>query len=174
MSMSIRIEAHLYDRAKREAAIEHRTIAGQVEYWAKVGRAAIDNPDLPIYFILDLLASMSEPASERTPYIPGSFDWTLSPIDSVNYLIVKSRRFLRSVKRLHPNVMGEIHKAISQISTEPEIGEKKKNEFEFFLVYKFWVPDIQYLLAYTIDVEREQIVLTAVGPHENFYRNLKR
>lgn len=74
MSMSIRIEAHLYDRAKREAAIEHRTIAGQVEYWAKVGRAAIDNPDLPIYFILDLLASMSEPASERTPYIPGSFD----------------------------------------------------------------------------------------------------
>lgn len=74
MSMSIRIVEELYERAKVEAAIEHRTIAGQVEYWAKVGRTAIDNPDLPINFILDVLASMSEPASERTPYIPGSFD----------------------------------------------------------------------------------------------------
>jgi hypothetical protein len=72
--MSIRIVEELYERAKVEAAIEHRTIAGQVEYWAKVGRTAIDNPDLPINFILDVLASMSEPASERTPYIPGSFD----------------------------------------------------------------------------------------------------
>jgi mRNA-degrading endonuclease RelE of RelBE toxin-antitoxin system len=71
-------------------------------------------------------------------------------------------------------VIGEIHKAISQITTEPEIGEKKKSELEFFLVHKFRALDIQYLLAYTIDTERQQIVLTAVGPHENFYRDLKR
>jgi len=74
MSMSVRIEKDLYDRAKSEAATEHRTIAGQIEYWAKVGRTAIDNPDLPIYFIIDVLAAMAEPVSERTPYIPGSFE----------------------------------------------------------------------------------------------------
>jgi len=74
MSMSVRIEKDLYDRAKSEAATEHRTIAGQIEYWAKVGRTAIDNPDLPIYFIIDVLAAMAEPASERTSYIPGSFE----------------------------------------------------------------------------------------------------
>jgi len=74
MSMSVRIEKDLYERAKSEAATEHRTIAGQIEYWAKVGRTAIDNPDLPIYFIIDVLAAMTEPASERTPYIPGSFE----------------------------------------------------------------------------------------------------
>lgn len=74
MSMPVRIDKETYERAKAEAAIEHRTIAGQIEYWAKVGRTAIDNPDLPIYFIIDVLAAMAEPASERTPYTPDSFE----------------------------------------------------------------------------------------------------
>lgn len=74
MSMPVRIDKETYELAKAEAAIEHRTIAGQVEYWAKVGRTAIDNPDLPIDFIIDVLAALAEPDSERTPYIPGSFE----------------------------------------------------------------------------------------------------
>lgn len=74
MSMPVRIDKDLYDGAKAEAAIEHRTIAGQIEYWAKIGRTAIDNPDLPINFIIDVLAAMAEPVSERTPYSPNSFE----------------------------------------------------------------------------------------------------
>jgi hypothetical protein len=69
MSMSVRIEKDLYERAKSEAATEHRTIAGQIEYWAKVGRTAIDNPDLPIYFIIDVLASLAERASEKVQLV---------------------------------------------------------------------------------------------------------
>lgn len=45
-STSIRINQTLYNQARSEAACEHRTIAGQIEYWAKVGRAALDNPEL--------------------------------------------------------------------------------------------------------------------------------
>lgn len=71
-STSIRIDQALYDQARSEAAIEHRTIAGQVEYWAKVGRAALDNPDLPVSFIAESLASLSEPRSESTPFVPRS------------------------------------------------------------------------------------------------------
>lgn len=74
MSMPVRLDKDLYDRARVEAAIEHRTIAGQVEYWAKVGRTAIDNPDLPINFIIDVLAALAEPVSERTPYRRDSFE----------------------------------------------------------------------------------------------------
>ena len=50
-STSIRIDQKLYDQARSEALVEHRAIAGQVEYWAKVGRAALDNADLPVSFI---------------------------------------------------------------------------------------------------------------------------
>lgn len=71
-STSIRIDQTLYDQARTEAVSEHRTIAGQIEYWAKVGRAALDNPDLPVSFITEALASLSEPRSEATPFVPRS------------------------------------------------------------------------------------------------------
>lgn len=69
-STSIRINQKLYDQARNEALTEHRTIAGQVEYWAKIGRAALDNPDLPVSFIAESLASMGEPREEATPFEP--------------------------------------------------------------------------------------------------------
>ena len=67
---SIRIDQALYDQAKADAAAEHRTIAGQVEFWAKIGRAALDNPDLPVSFIAESLASMAEPREHATPFVP--------------------------------------------------------------------------------------------------------
>ena len=71
-STSIRIDQTLYDQARCEAVSEHRTIAGQIEYWAKVGRAALDNPDLPVSFVAESLASLAEPRSEATPFVPRS------------------------------------------------------------------------------------------------------
>lgn len=71
-STSIRIDQTLYDQARSEAVTEHRTIAGQIEYWAKVGRAALDNPDLPVSFVAESLASLAEPRSEATAFVPRS------------------------------------------------------------------------------------------------------
>lgn len=71
-STSIRIDQTLYNQAKNEALIEHRTIAGQIEYWAMVGRAALDNPDLPVSFVAEALASMAEPREDATPFVPRS------------------------------------------------------------------------------------------------------
>ena len=68
-STSIRIDQTLYDQARAEAAVEHRTIAGQIEYWAKVGRAALDNPDLPIDFVRDLLIARAEGPALATPFV---------------------------------------------------------------------------------------------------------
>ncbi len=47
----------LYEQAKTGAAIEHRSIAAQIELWAKVGRAVLDNPDLPVTFVAESLQS---------------------------------------------------------------------------------------------------------------------
>ena len=69
---SIRIDQALYNQAKADAAAEHRTIAGQIEFWAKVGRAALDNPDLPVSFVAESLASLNEPRSEATAFVPRS------------------------------------------------------------------------------------------------------
>ena len=69
---SIRIDQALYEQAKADAAAEHRTIAGQVEFWARVGRTALDNPDLPVSFVADALASMAESREHSTPFVPRS------------------------------------------------------------------------------------------------------
>ena len=70
VSTSIRIGQALYGQAKADAAAEHRTIAGQVEFWARVGRAALDNPDLPVSFVAESLASMAESREHATPFVP--------------------------------------------------------------------------------------------------------
>lgn len=67
---SIRIDQALYDQARADATAEHRTISGQIEYWAKVGRAALDNPDLPVGFVAEALASMAEPREAASPFVP--------------------------------------------------------------------------------------------------------
>ena len=71
-STSIRIDQALYEQAKVDATIEHRSIAGQIEFWARVGRAALDNPDLPVTFVAESLASMAEPRAQAIPFIPRS------------------------------------------------------------------------------------------------------
>ena len=60
MSISIRIDDALYETAKSRARAEMRSIPQQVGYWAKIGRAALDNPALPIEFVRDTLLAMEE------------------------------------------------------------------------------------------------------------------
>lgn len=69
---SIRIDQLLYEQAKADALAEHRSISGQVEFWAKIGRAALDNPDLPVSFIAESLASLAEPREHATVFVPKS------------------------------------------------------------------------------------------------------
>jgi hypothetical protein len=70
MGMPVRIDDALYEQAKLHATAERRTIAGQLEFWALVGKAALDNPDLPIDFVRDLLVAKAEGKSLATPFVP--------------------------------------------------------------------------------------------------------
>jgi hypothetical protein len=55
-----RIDDDLYSLAKNRSKAEMRSVPQQVAYWAKVGRAALDNPDLPIEFVRDTLIAVEE------------------------------------------------------------------------------------------------------------------
>ncbi len=71
MSMPVRIDDELYEQAKSASKAECRTIAGQLEFWAKLGKAAQDNPDLPIDFVRELLLAKAEDRKQFTPFMPG-------------------------------------------------------------------------------------------------------
>ena len=72
MAKAIKISETLATVAALFAKVENRSLAGQIEYWAKLGKIGEDNPDLPISFIKDILLGREElRAGEKTPYIFG-------------------------------------------------------------------------------------------------------
>jgi len=73
MSTVIRVSDDLATVAKARSGAEQRSMAGQIEYWAKVGRIAEDNPDLPYAFIKETLIGVDEiEAGLGEDYVPGS------------------------------------------------------------------------------------------------------
>ena len=72
MGMPVRIDDTLYEQAKAHANAERRTIAGQIEFWAMVGKAALDNPDLPIDFVRELMIARAEGPVLATSFVPQS------------------------------------------------------------------------------------------------------
>lgn len=92
----------------------------------------------------------------------------------MRYEVLQTRRFARQYKKLHDNVATDVDAAVKTVAGKPSIGERKKGDLADLLVYKFRSQGQLYLLGYTIDEGVHLVYLEAIGPHENFYRDLKR
>jgi mRNA interferase RelE/StbE len=92
----------------------------------------------------------------------------------MKYEVLQTRRFLRQYKKLHDNVAADVDIAVDVIAQNPDIGERKKGDLAQLLVYKFRSQGQLYLIGYTLEQQMRLIYLEALGPHENFYRDLKR
>ena len=72
MATAVRISEELVDEAKRFARIDHRSLAGQIEHWARLGKCVEENPDLPYALIKEILIGMDElEQGEKTEYTFG-------------------------------------------------------------------------------------------------------
>ncbi len=92
----------------------------------------------------------------------------------MTYRVRQTRRFARQYKKLHDNVAADVDTAIETITESPDASERKKGDLARLFVFKFRSQGQLYLLGYTIDDGVRLIYLEAIGPHENFYRDLKR
>lgn len=90
------------------------------------------------------------------------------------YGVVQTRRFARQYKKLNDNVAADVDLAVADVAANPENGERKKGDLAALLVVKFRSQGQLYLLGYTVESAVRLVYLEAVGPHENFYRDLKR
>ncbi|CAN7709059.1 type II toxin-antitoxin system RelE/ParE family toxin [Pseudoduganella sp. LjRoot289] len=90
------------------------------------------------------------------------------------WAVQQTRRFARQYKKLHDNTAADVDDAVARLQGEPELGEQKKGDLAQLRVLKFRSAGQLYLLGYTLDQGVNLIYLEAVGPHENFYRDLKR
>lgn len=60
MSTAIRISEKLAEEARKYSAVEHRSLTGQIEYWAMLGKNLEENPDLTYKLIKEILVGLEE------------------------------------------------------------------------------------------------------------------
>ena len=91
--------------------------------------------------------------------------------------VTASPSFSRIAKKLHAKDKQVLDDAIQWIAVNHAGGEEKKGDLAGVFVYKFKLNHQETLLAYELKPDKfkpSELVLLAVGPHENFYTALKR
>jgi len=75
MSIAIKISDKIANEARISAKVARRSMAGQVEYWASIGKIAEDNPDFSFSVINDILLGREQlKEGLGTPYVFGEGD----------------------------------------------------------------------------------------------------
>jgi len=60
MATAVRISEELVNDAKKISRVDHRSLTGQIEHWARMGKCAEENPDLTYSLIKDILIGVEE------------------------------------------------------------------------------------------------------------------
>jgi hypothetical protein len=63
--IAVRISDDLVQEAKLYAQIDMRSLTGQIEYWARIGKLAEENPDLNFRLIREILIGLAELDQQR-------------------------------------------------------------------------------------------------------------
>ena len=85
--------------------------------------------------------------------------------------IYQSRSFEKKVKKMSKSEKDTLDREIRRIAENISMGEEKKGDLRGVFVHKFKLETIQYLLAYRKVGSNLELVM--IGPHENYYRDLK-
>jgi mRNA interferase RelE/StbE len=85
--------------------------------------------------------------------------------------ILQSRSFERKVKKFSKQEKKALDKQILKIAEDPSVGAEKKGDLRGVYVHKFKIKNTQYLLSYSFVGADLELIM--IGPHENYYRDLK-
>jgi mRNA-degrading endonuclease RelE of RelBE toxin-antitoxin system len=86
--------------------------------------------------------------------------------------IFQMPRFKKYVKKLPRHLQQVILDAVEDVLSDTEVGDLKKGDLNGFRVHKFTMSHQLILMAYKL--ESDSLILYQAGPHENFYKNLKK
>lgn len=85
--------------------------------------------------------------------------------------VYQSSSFAKTVKKFEKNQKSELDTEIRKVIQDPSIGSEKKGDLRGVFVHKFKIQNTLYLMSYRM--LGEDIELIMIGPHENYYRDLK-
>lgn len=87
--------------------------------------------------------------------------------------VFESNLFSKQLKKLSAYDLRIVEDEIERVIESPEIGEQKKGDLSYLRVHKFKVRGQLILLGYAWKDAELQLYLLSVGPHENFYDDLR-
>lgn len=94
--------------------------------------------------------------------------------DAPIWEVRQTRRFARTYKKLiNAALIADTDAAVATVAVNPDVGERKKGDLAQLWVHKFRSQGQLYLLGYSREDTVRLVYLEALGPHENFYRDLK-
>ncbi len=85
--------------------------------------------------------------------------------------IYQSKSFEKKVKKMSKAEKDALDQEVKRIAEDPTVGEEKKGDLRGIFVHKFKLKATQYLLAYRKIGDDLELVM--IGPHENYYRDMK-
>ncbi len=65
MAGAVRVSDELLREARNYSNIDNRSITGQIEHWARIGKIAEENPDLNYTLIREILIGIKELEQEE-------------------------------------------------------------------------------------------------------------
>jgi mRNA-degrading endonuclease RelE of RelBE toxin-antitoxin system len=85
--------------------------------------------------------------------------------------VYQSSSFAKKVKKLKKKEKEVLDKEVRSIIKNPSVGVEKKGDLRGIFVHKFKIKQSLYLLSYRIFEDSLELIM--IGPHENYYRELK-
>ena len=58
MATAVRVSEELASEARKFSKIDRRSLTGQIEHWARIGKCAEENPDLTYDLIKEILVGI--------------------------------------------------------------------------------------------------------------------
>ena len=86
--------------------------------------------------------------------------------------IFQMPKFKKYTKKLPRHLQQVLLDAVEDVLSDTDIGELKKGDLSEFRVHKFTMGQQLILMAYKVD--SESLTFYQAGPHENFYKKLKK
>lgn len=88
--------------------------------------------------------------------------------------VYESTIFSKQLAKLSEEQLKIVEDEIDKIIDAPELGERKVGDLDYLWVHKFKIEGLLVLLGYSWVEGKLELYLLNIGPHENFYQQIKK
>ena len=137
--MLVNVSASLYTQAIIEAERRYVAPEVQIEFWCRLGKAVLDNPEADAALIADLVALQVATSSNQNP-----------PLKSAahNKNILESGSFIQTLATLPANTRDTVNQTLHALIDNDTIAQRLQGDLNEFCLYQWGEASQLFQVAY--------------------------